>query len=426
MYLKSTLTGLTATTALCLGGAAWGEELRLLTLGGSDAVAIARALTEAYTAQNPDVTFEIETRPGGGEGDNLVKTRLATGEMSDIFAYNTGSLLQALRPDRTLVPLNDLPNYGNISDAYTSVVTDAEGQSYGVPVEAVMSGGIMYNRPLYEELGLEIPATWDQFMANNARIAAESDAAPIVQTYRDVWSAQMLVLSDYFNLQQAVPDFAERYTANDAHFADTPAALRAFEKLQEIFESGYLNADFGAATYEQGLRMIGEGGGAHYPMLSVGLATLMQNNPDLLDNVGFFPQPGDEAGAQGLTIWLPTSYYIPQSSDKIDLARDFLNFAATPEACQAVIAAVGANGPYMIEGCALPEGLPPAVGDIVSYFDREGGTAPALEFLSPVKGPSLEQIAVAVGSGINTAAEGAALYDRDVSNQARQLGLPGW
>ena len=44
----------------------------------------------------------------------------------------------------------------------------------------------------------------------------------------------------------------------------------------------------------------------------------------------------------------------------------------------------------------------------------------------PLKGPALEQITVAVGSGLNTAEEGAGLYDQDVEKQAQQLGLPGW
>ena len=57
---------------------------------------------------------------------------------------------------------------------------------------------------------------------------------------------------------------------------------------------------------------------------------------------------------------------------------------------------------------------------------RSGTATPALEYLSPVKGPSLEQITVQVGSGISTAAEGAALYDDDVKKQAQQLGLAGW
>lgn len=48
------------------------------------------APTAAYTAANPDVTFEVENRPGGAEGDTLVRTRLATGEAGDILQYNSG------------------------------------------------------------------------------------------------------------------------------------------------------------------------------------------------------------------------------------------------------------------------------------------------------------------------------------------------
>src|SRR5207344_1646070 len=51
----------------------------------------AQALVDAYTALHPNVTITIETRPGGTDGDNIVKTRLATGDMDDIFWYNSGS-----------------------------------------------------------------------------------------------------------------------------------------------------------------------------------------------------------------------------------------------------------------------------------------------------------------------------------------------
>lgn len=79
-----------------------------------------------------------------------------------------------------------------------------------------------------------------------------------------------------------------------------------------------------------------------------------------------------------------------------------------------------------MKGCTLPADVPPVVADLLPYFQEGGRSAPALEFLSPIKGPALEQITVEVGSGIRTAADGAALYDEDVKKQAQQLGLPGW
>jgi len=62
----------------------------------------------------------------------------------------------------------------------------------------------------------------------------------------------------------------------------------------------------------------------------------------------------------------------------------------------------------------------------VSAYYTDGKQSPALEFLSPVKGPNLENFTVEVGSGIVSAAKGASLYDQDVTKQAQQLGLKGW
>jgi raffinose/stachyose/melibiose transport system substrate-binding protein len=65
-------------------------------------------------ALHPNVTITVESRPGGAEGDNIVKTRLASGEMTDVFWYNSGSLLQALNPSDTLVDLSSEPFIANI------------------------------------------------------------------------------------------------------------------------------------------------------------------------------------------------------------------------------------------------------------------------------------------------------------------------
>ena len=79
-----------------------------------------------------------------------------------------------------------------------------------------------------------------------------------------------------------------------------------------------------------------------------------------------------------------------------------------------------------VTGCDLPSDVTQVVKDIQTYVDTEGASSPALEFLSPIKGPALEQILVEVGSGIRPADDGAALYDEDAKKQAQQLGIEGW
>ena len=389
-----------------------------------DVVAAAEALTKAFHEKNPDITIEIEQRPGGAEGDNIIKTRLSTGEMTDIFLYNSGSLFQALNPTKTLVDLTDLPAQANILDSYKTVVS-AEGKIYGVPINTAMGGGILYNRKIYQELGLSVPKTWAEFMANNEKIKAAGKVA-VAQTYRDTWTSQLFVLADFYNVSAKDPSFASRYTAGEAKFATDPAALRGFEKLQAVYEGGYMNEDFGAATYEDGVRMIATGEGAHYPMLTFATGAMTEGFPDNVEDVGFFAQPGDDAALNGLTVWMPGGIYIPQTTSNLDAAKKFVAFVASVAGCDAQTRAGGATGPYLVNGCSLPEDVPPAVSDLLPYFAEGGQNGPALEFLSPIKGPALEQITVEVGSGIRSAADGAALYDEDVRKQAQQLGLPGW
>jgi raffinose/stachyose/melibiose transport system substrate-binding protein len=389
-------------------------------------VAAAEGLAADFMALNPHVTIDVETRPGGTEGDNLVKTRLATGDMTDLFQYTSGSLLQALSPEKTLVPLTNEPFVANISDAFIPAVS-AGGDVFGVPIGSAVGGGILYNKPIYEQLGLEVPTTWDQFMANNQAILDSGLAAPVIQTYGDTWTSQVIFLADYHNVAAAEPDFADRYTGNQAKFATSPAGLRSFQRLQEVHDAGFLNEDFASATYADGVRMVATGEGAHYPMLTWAVAEIAATYPDNLDDVGLFALPGEDAAMNGLTVWTPNGVYIPTTTEgaNLDAAKAFLAFIASPEGCASQTAAAAPTGPYLVQGCDLPTDLPPAVQDMLPYLES-GAATPALEFLSPIKGPALEQITVEVGSGIRSAEDGAALYDEDVEKQAQQLGLPGW
>jgi len=387
-------------------------------------VATAEGLKAAFEAENPGITIEIETHPGGSEGDNLVKTRLATGDMPDLFRYNAGSLFRALNPPQNMLDLTNEPFIANIIDSFHPVVS-VDGKIYGVPEEAAMGGGVLYNKKIYADLGLSVPKSWAEFMANNEKIKA-AGKAPVIQTFGETWTSQLFVLADYYNVQAAVPDFAEKYTNNQAKYATTPAALKGFERQEEIFKAGYLNEDFAAATFADGIRMVATGEGAHYPMLTFAIGAIAQDYPENLNDVGFFAMPGDDAASNGLTVWMPAALYIAKTTEHPDEAKRFVAFVASTKGCDVRSAANGATGPYLIKGCTLPESVPPAVADLLPYFQQDKGTAPALEFLSPIKGPALEQITVEVGSGIRSAADGAALYDEDVKKQAQQLGLPGW
>ncbi|GAA4930959.1 raffinose/stachyose/melibiose transport system substrate-binding protein [Nonomuraea thailandensis] len=397
--------------------------LTFMTGNDQSTVDTSKALANAFMKANPTIKIEMEHQPGGSEGDNVVKTRLSTGEMTDVFWYNSGSLLQALNPAQTLVDLTGDPVLANVQPEYLPVVTQ-ESKVYGVPATTLTGGGILYNRKVYEQLKLEVPKTWADFMANNDKIKA-AGIAPVIGTFKDTWTSQLFVLADFHNVQAAVPTFAQDYTAGKAKYATTPAATGGFQHLADVHAKDHLQKGFGSATLDQGLKLLVEGKGAHYPMLSGLLPPLLATYPQTATDVGLFGIPGDDPAKNGATVWEPPAIYIARTTEKLDAAKKFLAFVASPAGTEAVTAAVQPSGPYRIKGSKLPEDALQVAKDLQGYIDQ-GATTPALEFLSPIKGPSLEQITVAVGSGLTPAAEGAAQYDKDVEKQAKQLGLAGW
>ncbi|WP_337098533.1 ABC transporter substrate-binding protein [Paenibacillus sp. YIM B09110] len=397
--------------------------LTLMTGNTQDTVNTANALIEGFKKVKPNITIELETGPGGTELDNLVKTRLATGDMTDVFFYNSGSLMKALNPEEYLLDVTNESFMANVIDSYKPTVA-VNDKVYGVPAGSTVAGGWFYNKKVYADLGLEVPKTWAELIANNEKILA-AGITPVIGSFKDTWTSQIVVLADFYNVQAQVPTFADDYTAHKATNAGTPAALRSFEKLQELNDKGFYNKDKLATTYDAGMKMLAEGKGAHYPMLSLATPTMAQNFPELIENIGFFAQPSDDASQNGLTVWMPTSAYIYKESEHTEEAKQFLAYIASVEGTQAISAISKPVGPYIIKDAVIPDDVPSLVKEMLPYFDS-GKTAPALEFVSPIKGPSLEQLTVEVGAGIKNAQEGAAAYDKDVEKQAKQLGMEGW
>jgi len=424
---------LTACSAGSLGsssdsGSKGSVEITYLIGNQDQDIKEANQLIKDFTAKNPGITIKTETRPAGTEGDNIVKTRLSTGDMPDVFGYNTGSLFQAIAPQKNLVSISDQPYIGNLDDNFKKTVT-ADGQVYGVPVGGFMGGAVLYSIPVYQKLGLKVPKTWAEFMANNAKIKAQDPGvAPVIQTYGETWTSQLFVLGDFHNVSAVDPSFADDYTANKAKYATNPAALKGFEHTEAVHDAGYENKDFASAKLPDGLKMLATGKGAHYPNLSGVVANMVATYPDAAKTVGLFALPGDDASKNGLTLWTPGGLYIPKTTtgDKLDAAKKFLAFVASPDGCASQTTAGAPTGPYAVKGCTLGNDVPQAIKDMQPYLDKPGSSSLALEFLSPVKGPSLEQITVEVGSGIRKAKDGAARYDEDVKKQAQQLGLAGW
>ena len=112
----------------------------------------------------------------------------------------------------------------------------------------------MYNVDVYEQLGLSVPTTWDEFLSNSDKIK-DAGITPVMGTYGDTWTSQIVLLADFHNILAQDPDWADKYTANQAKYADEPG-LPSFQKIQDLYDAGYLNEDFASAKLDEGLERV--------------------------------------------------------------------------------------------------------------------------------------------------------------------------
>jgi raffinose/stachyose/melibiose transport system substrate-binding protein len=440
MFSRRTATRIAATlgglalvgTALAgcgsSGGGSGGSGATTIKLmaGGNDPAAtkFANTIATEFHKANPAITVKVDTRPGGTEGDNLIKTKLSTGTMDDVFLYNSGSLFQALHPDNQLQPLTDEPWVKDLTADFKKTVSTSKG-TYGAPWGTTFDGGIMYNKKVYSKLGLSVPTTWAEFISNSEKIKA-AGIVPVLVSYGDTWTSQLFVLADFANVSKAVPNWATDYTNNKAKYSNPPA-LAGFTHTQEVFTKGLMNKDFASLTNVNALKELAAGQAAQYPMITVVISNVAQSNPDQLNDIGYFAMPA-ESGQPQATVWESNGAYIPKSTngDKLTAAKKLVAFLNSPKGCDVQNTSGGIPaGPFAISTCKVPSNAPALVADELKYQDAKQ-TGLALEFLSPIKGPNLEKILIQVGSGITDAKAGAGLYDNDVKAQAQQLGLKGW
>ena len=142
------------------------------------------AFNEAYP--NIEVTF-APSPPADYNG--LLSSKLETGTAGDLITCRPFDNSLALFESGYLASLNDLTGMENFSDVAKSAwITDDGSDVFCVPMASVIHGFI-YNVDAFTELGLEEPATLDEFYALLDAIAEDGTYAPLVMGTADQWES---------------------------------------------------------------------------------------------------------------------------------------------------------------------------------------------------------------------------------------------
>ncbi len=197
------------------------------------------------------------------------------------------------------------------------------------------------------------------------------------------------MLADFANVPPG-PDWADQYTANKRKYVDQPA-LQSFANQQDAFESGWFNKNFASALYDDGVKAVATGTAAHYPMLTSAISAINQNFNDNVDDVGFFALPAQNAENTRMTIWLPNAVYIPKTTEgaKLEAAKKFVAFFNSPDGCEIQNEVNTVTGPVRRHDLRDCRRTCHRWSRTCRRTSTTASPSPALEFVSPIKGPNL-------------------------------------
>jgi raffinose/stachyose/melibiose transport system substrate-binding protein len=166
------------------------------------------AILAIFEAQYPniDVSFEPTLNT---EYDAQVRTALEGGVGPDLVTCRPFDRALLLYEGGYLADISDLPGLEHFSDvALSAWSTDDGSATFCVPMASVIHGFI-YNKAIFDELGLEEPATESEFFAVLDAIK-EAGYTPLAITTKDSWTTSTMGFNNLW------PNFAGGEDARQA------------------------------------------------------------------------------------------------------------------------------------------------------------------------------------------------------------------
>ncbi|MDJ0318267.1 ABC transporter substrate-binding protein [Arthrobacter antibioticus] len=230
--------------------------------------------------------------------------------------------------------LSDLPA-ATMADPKALELIKSFGQYQGSELSALpfslAAAGVIYNKTLFAEHGVEVPATWSEFLTVCKKFKT-AGITPIYGTFRDSWTLGQpygytaggtVDLADFFS---HMPRTAEELKTS-TKLSFSTGFKSATEKFLEILE--FTQKDAGSKSYTDGNAAFAKGGAAMYMQGPWALSELTTINPDL--KVGTFALPTSEDPADThAQVTLDMTFSIVRSSPRLAAAKRFVNYLMDP------------------------------------------------------------------------------------------------
>jgi multiple sugar transport system substrate-binding protein len=283
-----------------------------------------------YTGPNEDVTLKKVEAPYANYADKL-STELGAGGGPDVMVLQDSQFV-SLVDAGVLEPLDDIAAdlKGSLND--TNKAGYFEDGQYGFNWERPTYNTMIYNKDLFDELGLSVPTTFEQFLATAKTIKEKNGISGWAGRHQtaelDGWTLEMA---------NWVYGFGGQLSDGKKLTIDTPENVKAVQSFLSVFSSGVAPIGDDASTFRakfgQGkVGMLFENSGV--------ATTITSTDGNVINgqNLGAAPLPMPHHGSNSQLI-----IAVNANSKHKNAAKDFVRWVLGEDGQTAIRAGLGAS-----------------------------------------------------------------------------------
>ncbi|MBU9720590.1 MULTISPECIES: extracellular solute-binding protein [Bacillaceae] len=281
-----------------------------------------------FEADNPGVTINMEVLENE-QYKNQLQIISSSNQLPDVgMTWPAGFMVPYVNGNR-FATLDDIFDEELNEDDFVAGTREAyefDGQTYALPVELNIAP-VFYNQELFEENGLDVPETYDEFL-NVIDTLAENGVTPIALGNRDRWTGSMwyMYLADRYGAN-ALNDAIDR----SGSFEDE-GLIQAAAEIQNMVDRNAFIRGFNGLSDQEAKAEFMNGNAAMYLIGSWDLPNFTTNEEvpqEFRDNVGFFKFPEVEGGEGDIDSWVGgpgVGLFVSEASDVKDEAKQFVKY----------------------------------------------------------------------------------------------------
>jgi len=323
--MKTTLKTLTlGLVAGSIAAPAFAQEISFWSWRQEDR-AVYQQIIDAFQAANPGITVRFEAFEAASYA-TILSTALAADNGPDSMMVRAYGAFETVANGGYLLPLtaDDVPGLAGFpATALAANTLRSDGQLYAVPF-ASQTMLVIYNRDIFDQLGLSEPQDWAELISHAEAIRA-AGLFPFANGTATAWQNETILSA--LGASTIGRDFYDDLIADRTDFND-PRFVAGLERLLEI--SAYFPDGFIGLDYPSSQQLFASGMAGMFAGGSFELANFRSQNPSL--NLGVFAAPGQSADDEKLVATFFDGGYAGYSKTQHpEAVKTWLAFLATPE-----------------------------------------------------------------------------------------------